>query len=122
MAETEFLYNGRCPICSAEIAQYRRQAEITGAPLRFIDLHRADTRDWGLTGDQATRRFHARHQGRVLSGFAAFLILWRALPRMRWLARLLDRPLVRPLAEFGYDRIAAPALYRLHRLRENRRS
>ncbi len=122
MAEIEILYNGRCPICSAEIAAYRRQAEAAEAPLRFIDLHKTDTRDWGLTPDQAMRRFHARRGGQIVSGFAAFLTLWRELPRMRWLARLLDRPVLRPLADFGYNRAAAPALYRLHKRREARRA
>ena len=117
MQEIEILYNGRCPICAAEIAQYRAQAEKADAPLRFRDLHRIDSADWGLTPDQATRRFHARAGGHIISGFPAFLLLWRNLPRMRWLARLLDRPGLRHLAEFGYNRIAAPLLYWLHRRR-----
>ncbi|TVS03569.1 MAG: DUF393 domain-containing protein [Rhodobacteraceae bacterium] len=120
MTDIEILYNGRCPICSAEIAAYRRQAEDADAPLRFIDLHQTDTADWGLTPEQATRRFHVRRDGKILSGFPAFLILWRELPRMRWLARLLDRPVLRQFAEFGYNRVAAPLLYWLHKRREAR--
>lgn len=122
MSEIEILYNGRCPICSAEIAAYRRQAEEAGVVLRFTDLHQTETADWGLTSEQATRRFHARQDGAIISGFPAFLALWRALPKMRWLARLLDRPVLRPMAAFGYDRIAAPILYALHRRRERRAS
>ncbi|MFN7003112.1 MAG: thiol-disulfide oxidoreductase DCC family protein [Roseinatronobacter sp.] len=122
MEQTEILYNGRCPICSAEIAQYRKQAERAGAPLVFTDLNAADLSDWHLTPDQATRRLHARQDGRIISGFPAFLILWRALPRMRWLARLLSLPVLRQLAGFGYNRIAAPLLHALHRRREARSS
>lgn len=117
MQKIEILYNGRCPICSAEVAHYRAQAERADAPLRFTDLHQTDTADWGLTPDQAMRRFHVRTEGQIISGFPAFLLLWRNLPRLRWLARLLDRPGLRHLAEFGYNRIAAPALYWMHRRR-----
>ncbi len=117
----EILYNGRCPICSAEIEAYRKQAEAAQAPLAFTDLHETDTAKWGLTPDQATRRLHARDGDAVISGFPAFIIVWRPLPRMRWLARLLDRPVLRPLTEAAYNYLAAPALYWLHRRREARR-
>lgn len=74
--QLEILYNGRCPICSAEIAQYRRQAEHAHAPVLFIDLHDATLAYWGLNADQATRRFHARKDGQIISGFPAFRHFW----------------------------------------------
>lgn len=122
MEKLDILYNGRCPICSAEIAQYRKQAEAARAPVRFLDLHDTDLTDWALSPDQATRRFHAREGGEIISGFPAFLRLWHHLPRMRWLARLLEKPGLRHLADLGYNWIAAPALYRLHLWREARRA
>ncbi len=122
MNRTEILYNGRCPICSAEIEQYRKQARHADAPLVFTDLHQTELSGWQLTPEQATRRLHARHKGQIISGFPAFLIIWRALPRMRWLARLLDRPVLRQIADLGYNFLAAPALYQLHRWREARRA
>ncbi len=118
MKQTEILYNGRCPICSAEIVHYRKQAEATKAALRFTDLHDADLSEWQLSAEQATRRLHARHNGQIISGFPAFLILWQHLPRMRWLARLLSLPVLRQIAEIGYNHLAAPALYALHKRRE----
>jgi predicted DCC family thiol-disulfide oxidoreductase YuxK len=114
MDDIEILYNGRCPICSAEIAQYDRAAQKAGAPLRFTDLHSAELASWGLSADQATRRLHARADGQIISGFPAFLILWEHLPRLKWLARLLALPGLRHLAELGYNRLAAPVLYQLH--------
>lgn len=122
MSETEILYNGRCPICSAEIAQYRAQAEKARAPLTFIDLNGTDLSDWAVSQDQATRRLHARKDGQIISGFPAFLVLWRELPRMRWLARLLSLPVLRQIADFGYNALAAPLLYRLHMRREAKRA
>lgn len=122
MEKTEILYNGACPICAAEIALYRRQSEAAGAPVSFSDLNRADLSGWDLSAEQAARRLHARQGGQVTSGFAAFLLLWEQLPRMRWLARILRLPGLRHLARAGYDWLAAPALHALHRRRQARRS
>jgi predicted DCC family thiol-disulfide oxidoreductase YuxK len=106
------LYNGACPICSREIALYRRLVEKTGAKLVFEDLNTADLRAWGLSPDQARRRLHAREGAQQLVGVAAFRALWSHLPGWRWLARLIGLPGISYLAEVTYDRIAAPWLYR----------
>lgn len=119
MEPTHVLFNGRCPICAAEIAHYRKRAETLGAPLRFEDLHEADLLDWNLTPDQAKRRLHVRGPGGMqASGIAAFAAIWDHLPRLRWLARAVRLPGLRRVAALAYDHIAAPALYRLHRRRE----
>ncbi len=122
MEQIEILYNGRCPICSAEIAQYRKQAERADAPVAFVDLHDATLSEWGLSTEQATRRFHARKDGQIISGFPAFLILWGELPRMRGLARVMSLPGLHQIADFGYNYVAAPLLYWLHRRREARKA
>ncbi|MEJ6391500.1 thiol-disulfide oxidoreductase DCC family protein [Gymnodinialimonas ulvae] len=119
MKPTHVLFNGRCPICAAEIAQYRRRADQIDAPLRFEDLHDADLADWTLTPEDAKRRLHARlPDGTRLSGIAAFAAIWDHLPRMRWLARAVRLPGLRWGAALAYDHIAAPALFRLHQRRE----
>lgn len=119
MEPTHVLFNGRCPICAAEIAHYRRRAEALDAPLHFEDLHEADLAGWNLTAEGAKRRLHARLPGGAqASGIAAFAAIWDHLPRLRWLARAVRLPGLRWLAALAYDRIAAPALYRLHKRRE----
>jgi predicted DCC family thiol-disulfide oxidoreductase YuxK len=116
---TEVLYNAECPVCRFEIGRYAAQARRADLPLRFDGLDQAA--DWGLTPDQAARRLHVRHQGQVLAGVDAFLVLWRSMPRTRWLARLVALPVIRPLAGFGYDLIVAPLIYRWHLRRQARR-
>ncbi|MGP1358484.1 thiol-disulfide oxidoreductase DCC family protein [Roseicyclus sp.] len=115
MSVIRILYNHACPICRAEIAHYRARAEASGAALVFEDLNAADLGGWRLTPDQAMRRMHARlPDGRVVSGVEAFARIWAALPGYRWLAWLVRVPGVRHLAELGYNRVAAPWLYRRH--------
>ncbi|MET4102490.1 putative DCC family thiol-disulfide oxidoreductase YuxK [Roseovarius sp. MBR-78] len=120
--ETHVLYNARCPVCRAEIDHYRSYAEARGLPLVFHDLGTRDLASWGIDEDAAARRLHVRQGGRVLSGVDAFLALWRAMPRYRWLARIVALPGLRLLAHQVYERVLAPRLYarhvaRMHRLR-----
>ncbi len=116
--ETRVLYNETCPVCRFEIHGYRRRAVAEGLPIRFDALDRAA--DWGLTPDQAARELHVWQDGHVLSGIAAFRALWSAMPRWRWLARVTGWPVVAPLAEGLYSRLAAPLLYRAHLRRQRR--
>ncbi|MBY6201248.1 DUF393 domain-containing protein [Maritalea mobilis] len=119
MEPVRILYNDRCPICRAEIAHYRAKAEAAQAPLVFDDLNQTDLAAWHLTPDQAKRRVHARlPDGRIISGVPAFARIWGTLPGMGWMARAVNLPVIRPLAELAYNRIAAPWLYRRHLRRE----
>lgn len=116
------LYNGGCPICSREIRGYRRMAEASGAPIVFEDLRDTDLARWGIGDEAARKRLHVRRDGRLISGVPAFIAVWNRLPRLAWLARVVDRPVLRPLAGLLYDRVAAPALYALDRYRRHRRA
>lgn len=121
-APTTVIYNGECPICSREVAGYRRHAEARALPIRFDPLASADLARWGLTADQAARRFHVIQDGRLIAGVDAFIALWMAMPRFRPLARVVSLPGIRQIAGLAYEYAAAPALYALHRRRLRRHS
>lgn len=96
-------YDGACPICAREVALYRRQAGAQA--LCWVDVTRCEAVELGedLSREAALARLHLREpDGRLLSGAAAFLALWRALPRWAWLARLLGRGPGPLLLEAGY--------------------
>lgn len=113
--ETTVIFNDTCPICSREVAGYRRLAERDGLAVGFAGLE--DARAWGLSQDDAAREFHVVRDGRLLAGLDAFLALWRELPGWRWLGRIVALPGIRQIARVAYDRVAAPLLYALHRRR-----
>ncbi|MBB4198220.1 DUF393 domain-containing protein [Rhodoblastus sphagnicola] len=95
-------FDGSCPLCQAEIGYYRREDQA-GA-LCFVDVSQpgAATPD-GMTCQRAMARFHVRaHDGRVLSGAAAFVEVWSRLPNWRWAARAAALPGVLPALELGY--------------------
>ena len=115
------LYNGDCPICAREIAVYRRAAQAEALPVTFEDLNTTDLAAWGVSRDAARRRLHVRDAERLRAGVPAFLALWRAIPRYRWLARLVSLPGLHPLARITYNAILAPLLYGFDRLRRSLR-
>ena len=118
--ELTVIHNDRCPICAREVAHYARAAERAGVEFDIQGLDGEARHRAGLSQDAAARRFHVIHDGRLLSGLDAFLVIWERLPRLRWLSRALRPAWVRRLADPVYDRLLAPALFALHRRRMRR--
>lgn len=93
-------YDGACPLCAREIALMRKLDE-TG-DLDFVDLTTTDTTP--LPREALLARFHvSTPDGATTSGAAAFVELWRRLPRLAPLARLAAWPPVLAVLERAYD-------------------
>ncbi|MFN3613033.1 MAG: thiol-disulfide oxidoreductase DCC family protein [Rubrimonas sp.] len=89
-AAAEVYYDGACPVCSAEIAQYRRMRGVDAALWRDVAAGAGPPE---ISPAQALARFHVRRRdGVLISGFRAFVAVWRLNPRLAPAARLLDRP------------------------------
>ncbi len=101
MVELVVWYDGSCPLCRREIALMRRLDRR-----RRIDFVDAGDPGAGCPADRAAllARFHAREDGVVLSGAAAFAAMWRAIPVLRPLGLLARRPAVLALLERAYGR------------------
>lgn len=96
-------YDGACPLCSREISVYRRQPGAGEICWVDVSSETPVPLPEGLTRSAALQRFHVRGaDGRLHSGAAAFLKLWHSLPGLARAARLLDRPILRAVLEFGY--------------------
>jgi predicted DCC family thiol-disulfide oxidoreductase YuxK len=121
--KTEVLYNASCPICRREVDHYARISAREDLPIGYHDLGDAEQlADWGMTEKDAAMRLHVRKDGQVFGGIPAFVVLWREIPRMRWLARVVSLPGIHWIACIVYDHILAPVLYRWHLARMARRS
>ena len=96
-------YDGACPVCSREVAMYRRQAGADG--VCWVDVAHCAPAELGagLSREAALARLHLRRpDGRLVSGAAAFALLWQTLPRWSWLGRLLGSGAGLWLLEAGY--------------------
>jgi predicted DCC family thiol-disulfide oxidoreductase YuxK len=104
-------FDGSCPLCRAEIALYRKQAKAE--TVCFIDASNPTTPlGEDLDRHLAMRRFHVRKEdGSLVSGAAAFVEIWKQLPRWRWAARAAAIPGMLALLEMAYKLFLAVRPY-----------
>lgn len=99
------LYDGQCPLCSREIAHYRRRRGADGIEWLDVTCSDTDPAPLGVTREAALARFHVRDtRGIWRTGAAGFVLLWSGLPAYRWLARLVTALRLLPAMEWGYTR------------------
>ena len=99
------LFDGSCPLCSREIAHYRRCREADRIHWLDVSVEGADCERLGVTRAAALARFHVRDDGGLWhDGAAAFVKLWSYLPAYRWIARTVKRLRLLPLMEWAYVR------------------
>lgn len=100
MARVEVWFDGGCPLCRREIA-FMRRLDRAGR-IHFIDL--VESEACPLAPAIMLARFHAREDGVMLSGAAAFAAIWRAIPLLRPLGLAARLPGVAALLEWAYLR------------------
>jgi predicted DCC family thiol-disulfide oxidoreductase YuxK len=107
-------YDGKCGLCRREIEYYKRVAPADRFVWLDIAADPASLADLDISQADALRRLHARDaSGVVYVGVAAFITIWQGLNYWRYLAMIVNLPLLKPLAAFTYDRFAD---YRFSRL------
>jgi predicted DCC family thiol-disulfide oxidoreductase YuxK len=107
-------FDGACPLCTREIALMRRLDRAQR--IEFIDVAAPDA-SCPLDPALLLARFHARENGVLLDGAAAFAAMWRAIPLLRPLGLLARSRAVLRMLEWAYVRFlkVRPALQRLAR-------
>ena len=108
------LYDGGCPMCSREIAHYRRRPSADD--IDWIDITATDDLEarFGVSRDQAMASFHVRDSnGAWNEGAAGFVALWLMLPGYR--------PLGKAISATGLIRLLDPAYRTFARWRQRRR-
>jgi len=118
MTDLTVWYDGGCPLCRREIALMQRLDRAQA--ITFVDVDKADGGSCPIDRADLLARFHAREDGVLLSGAAAFAAMWRAIPRFRWLGLAAKAPGMLPLLEHAYRAFlrVRPRLQRLARKAE----
>ena len=99
METTTVWYDGACPLCRAEIAWVRRLDRAHR--IAWVDVASTDAA-CPIDRGALLRRFHARADGQVYNGAAAFAAMWRAIPALRPLGLAARNPVVLALLERLY--------------------
>ena len=103
----EVFFDGKCGLCSKEIAYYQSIAPsgifawmdiaTDASPLAAHQISQAD----------ALRHLHVRDSGGNWHiGAAAFLVIWQQLRYWRFLAVLVGLPIIHQIAAMVYNRFA----------------
>ncbi len=106
-------YDDACEICAGEIGHYRQEALRQGLGITFHGLSGGEQAlaGYGLSEADAKRRLYVYDgDGRLVSGIDAMAAIWARIPRYRWAARLVRRPVLHGAAEVLYDAVAVPML------------
>ena len=87
--------------------------------IQFIDVSNDVAPGCPIDRAALLARFHAREDGRMLSGAAAFAAMWRAIPMLRPLGLVARNRLMLAILERAYVRFLKlrPGLQRLVRQR-----
>jgi predicted DCC family thiol-disulfide oxidoreductase YuxK len=112
MSKVVVWFDGGCPLCRREIALMRK-LDRRGA-IDFVDVAQTAVA-CPMSREALLARFHARENGDVLSGAAAFAAIWRAIPILRPLGLLARSPYVLGVLERLYVAFLSvrPVLQRL---------
>lgn len=78
-----------------------RRLDWRGA-IRFVDVATAGADACPLDRGELLARFHAREDGRLVSGAEAFAAMWRAIPLLRPLGLLTRGPIALAVLERLY--------------------
>tara|TARA_R110000868_G_scaffold48766_4_gene157907 strand:- start:605 stop:979 length:375 start_codon:yes stop_codon:yes gene_type:complete len=96
-------YDGKCSLCRKEIAYYKKIAP----PDKFLFSDIAVDADLlqkkGISLKEGLMFFHVEDdKGNMHSAVDAFVVIWQALPRWRYLAKIISYPLLKPAADYCY--------------------
>ena len=98
-------YNKSCSICRAEINLYKKQ-NIKGIEWVDITNNIIAEKDTSKNNKTLLRRLHVEEDGQVFEGAKAFLLIWKKIPKYRFLYIFLKTPIIFSLFNYFYEIIA----------------
>ncbi len=98
-------FNNSCKICKAEIDLYKKENvnEIDWIDITNNDLAEKET---SKNNKQLLRRLHVKDGEKVIQGAEAFLLLWKKIPKYKFLYNFLKLPIIFQLFSFTYEIVA----------------
>ena len=98
-------FNNSCKICKAEIDLYKKErikeinwVDITSNKLAEKETSRSDK--------QLLRRLHVVENEKVIEGAEAFLVLWKKIPKYKFLYNFFKLPIIFNLFSIAYEIVA----------------
>ena len=102
-------FNNSCKICKTEIDLYKKE-QIKEIDWVDITSNKLAEKETSRTNKQLLRRLHVIENEKVIEGAEAFLVLWKKMPKYKFLYNFFKLPIIFKLFSVAYE-IAAFFLY-----------
>jgi predicted DCC family thiol-disulfide oxidoreductase YuxK len=98
-------YNKSCNICRAEINLYKKQ---NIEEIEWVDITNNIAAEKNISKDHKAllRRLHVEMDGQVFEGAEAFLLVWKKIPKYKFLYSFFKLPIIYTIFSFFYEIIA----------------
>ena len=98
-------FNNSCKICKAEINLYKKEKikEIDWVDITNNDLAEKET---SKNSKELLRRLHVKEGEKIIHGAKAFLILWKKIPKYKFLYNIFKLPIIFNLFSIVYEIVA----------------
>jgi predicted DCC family thiol-disulfide oxidoreductase YuxK len=98
-------FNNSCKICKAEINLYKKEKI---KDINWVDIsNNTDAElETNKNDKQLLRRLHVKKDGKIFSGAEAFLLVWKKIPRYKFLYNFFKLPIIFQIFFIGYEFIA----------------
>ena len=98
-------FNNSCNICRAEINLYKKQ---NIEDIEWVDITDNKSAEIETQKDNKAllRRLHIKDGGKVIGGAEAFLLVWKKIPKYKFLYTFFRIPIIFTLFSYFYEIIA----------------
>ena len=98
-------FNNSCKICRAEINLYKKQ---NIKDIEWVDItnNKSAEIETQTNAKNLLRRLHIKDGEKVIGGAEAFLLVWKKIPKYKFLYSFFKTPIIFTLFSFFYEIIA----------------
>ena len=98
-------FNNSCNICRAEINLYKKQ---NIEDIEWVDITDNKSAEIETQKDDKAllRRLHIKDGEKIIGGAEAFLLVWKKIPKYKFLYTLFKTPVIYTLFSYFYEVIA----------------
>jgi len=98
-------FNNSCNICKSEIDLYKKE-KIDGIEWVDITNNNVAQLETSKNNKELLRRLHVKDGDEILQGADAFLIVWKKIPKYRFLYKFFKMPIIFNLFSVVYEVVA----------------
>ena len=98
-------FNNSCKICKAEIDLYKKEMIHE---IEWVDItnNGSAEKETSKNSKELLRRLHVKEGEKITQGAEAFLVLWKKIPKYKFLYNFFKLPIIFNLFSFGYEIVA----------------